>query len=139
MRPISLACQIAKVFKGFTLTRVLLTVLKDLDIKQFAVSGKSTEQAIIYLVHLALEASDKGNCSIRFFFADFKKGFDPIDHVILLSKLSKFEIHNCLLRRIASFLHERSQVKRIGTNFLARARYGAASLKARSLALYFLL
>ena len=51
------------------------------------------------------------------FFADFKKGFDLIDHVIFLSKLSKYEIHNCLIRWIASFLHERSQVTRIGTTF----------------------
>ncbi|PFX20773.1 putative RNA-directed DNA polymerase from transposon BS [Stylophora pistillata] len=88
IRPVSLTCQLAKVFEGFTLTRVLPTVLKDLDIKQLAVSGKSTEQAIIYLLHLALEALDKGNCSIRW---------------------------------IASFLHERSQVTRIGTTF-SRAR-----------------
>ena len=46
IRPISLTCQIAKVMKGFTLTRILPTILPQLDNKQFAV-GKSTEQAII--------------------------------------------------------------------------------------------
>ena len=88
IRPISLTCQIAKVLERFTLTRVLSTILPQLDKKQFAVTGKSTEQAIVYILHLALEALDKGNCSLRLFFADFSKGFDLIDHRILMEKLS---------------------------------------------------
>ena len=82
IRPISLTCQIAKVMEGFTLTRILPTILPQLDNKQFVVAGKSTEQAIVYILHLALEALDKGNCSLRLFFADFSKGFDLIDHRI---------------------------------------------------------
>ena len=104
IRPISLTCQIAKVMEGFTLTRILPTILPQLDNKQFAVAGKSTEQAIVYILHLALEALDKGNCSLRLFFADFSKGFDLIDHRILMEKLSKFNIHNSLLRWIGAFL-----------------------------------
>ena len=114
IRPISLTCQIAKVMEGFTLTRILPTILPQLDNKQFAVAGKSTEQAIVYILHLALEALDKGNCSLRLFFADFSKGFDLIDHRILMEKLSKFNIHNSLLRWIGAFLMERSQFVRIG-------------------------
>ena len=84
IRPISLTCQIAKVMEGFTLTRILPIILPQLDNKQFAVAGKSTEQAIVYILHLALEALDNGNCSLRLFFADFSKGFDLIDHRILM-------------------------------------------------------
>lgn len=116
IRPISLTCQIAKVMEGFTLTRILPTILPQLDNKQFAVAGKSTEQALVYIIHLALEALDKGNCSLRLFFADFCKGFDLIDHGILFEKLSKFNIHNSLLRWIGSFLLERSQFVRIGNS-----------------------
>jgi hypothetical protein len=116
VRPISLTCQIAKVMEGFTLTRILPTVLPQLDNKQFAVAGKSTEQAILYILHLALEALDKGNCSLRVFFADFCKGFDLIDHKILLAKLSKLDIHNSMLRWIGAFLLERSQCVRIGNS-----------------------
>jgi hypothetical protein len=54
IRPISLTCQIAKVMEGFTLTRILPTILPQLDNKQFAVSDKSTEQAIVYILHVAL-------------------------------------------------------------------------------------
>ena len=61
------------------------------------IPGKSTEQALVYLLHIALEALDKGNCSVRFLFADFPKGFDLIDHDILLQKL-------CNSRWVPSFL-----------------------------------
>ena len=104
IRPLSLTCQIAKILEGFTLNRILPTILPQLDNKQFAVAGKSPEQAVVYILYLALEALDRGSCSLRMFFADFCKGFDLIDHKILLTKLSKFNIHNSLLRWIGSFL-----------------------------------
>ena len=63
----------------------------------------------MYLLHLALEALDKGNCALRFFFADFKKGFDLIDHQILLRKLSGFGLHPSLVRWVGAFLQGRSQ------------------------------
>ena len=118
IRPISLTCQIANVMEGFTLTRMLPTILPQLDNKQFAVAWKSTEQAIIYV----LEALDKGNCSLRLFFADFSKEFDLIDHRILMEKLSTLNIHNSLLRWIGAFLFERSQFVRIG-NFTSTEQY----------------
>ena len=57
IRPISL-----------TLSRLAPAVLADLDAKQFASPGKSTEQAIAYILHLVLESLDRGNCSARLFF-----------------------------------------------------------------------
>ena len=85
-----------------------------MDCRQFAVAGHSTEQAIVYSLHLALEALDRGGCAIRFFFADFRKAFDLIDHHILIQKLSKFIIHAALLRWVAAFLQGRTQITRIG-------------------------
>ena len=38
-----------------------------------------------------------------------------IDYKTLLDKLSKFNLHSSLIRRIAAFLHGRSQFVRIGT------------------------
>ena len=78
--------------EGFTLNRILPTILPQLDNKQFAVAAKSTEQAIVYILHFALEVLDSGSCSLRLFFPDFCKGFDLIDHKILLTKLCKFNI-----------------------------------------------
>ena len=110
IRPVSLMCQVAKVMESFTLARLLPVLLDKLDLKQFALSGRSTTQALVYLLHLALEALDKGNCALCFFFADFKKGFDLIDHYrILLRKLSGFGLHPSLVRWVGAFLQCRSQ------------------------------
>ena len=71
LRPISLTCHITKIMEGFTLLRVLPGFTSRLDPKQIAVSGKSTQHALVYLLHIVLEALDRGN---SWFFADFKKG-----------------------------------------------------------------
>ena len=102
--------------EGFTLSRILPNIIPFLDPKQFAVAGKSTDHAIVYLLHLALEALDRGNCWIRFFFADFKKAFDMIDHKILMSKVASFNLHPCLVRWIAVFLEGRTQLVSIETS-----------------------
>ena len=75
IRPISLTCQISKVMEGLTLSRLAPSVLADLNAKQYATPGKSTEQAIAYILHLVLENLDHGNCSARLFFCGFPKGF----------------------------------------------------------------
>ena len=75
MRPISHTCQLAKVLEGFTLARVYPSIVGNLNRNQFAVAGKSTEQALVYLLHPALEALYRGGCYLRLFFGDFKKRF----------------------------------------------------------------
>ena len=77
-------------------------------------AGKSTEQALVYLLHLALEALDRGGCYLRLFFADFRNCFDLIDRLILMEKLStQYNLHCSLLRWVASFLQGRTKVKRV--------------------------
>ena len=115
IRPIALTCQLAKILEGFTLTRILPKILQKLDLNQFAVAGKSTTDALVYLLHWLLDGLDRGNCSGLFFFADFKKGFDLIDHKILLSKLRSFDLHPCLVRWITTFLEGRTQFVRISS------------------------
>ena len=105
----------AKMMEGSTLIRSLPADY--LDCKQFAAAGMSTQHAIVYVIHLVLEALESGSCSARLFFADFRKGFDLIDHTILLSKLNSCNLHPCLLRWIAAFLGGRSQSVRIGSDF----------------------
>ena len=72
IRPISVTCQIAKLMEGFTLTRIMPPFVNQLDNKQFSMTGKSTQQAIVYTLHLALEVVGKDGCAARFFFADFR-------------------------------------------------------------------
>ena len=66
-------------------------------------------RTLAYILDIILESLDKGGCLARLFFADFRKGFDLIDHQILLRKLAQFDLHNCLLRWVACFLQGRSQ------------------------------
>ena len=82
--------------EGFTLARVYPSIVGNLDRDQFAVAGKSTDQALVYLLHLALEALDRGGCYLRLFFADFKKGFDVIGHLILIKGEAFYTIQNPL-------------------------------------------
>ena len=64
-----------------------------------------------------IEALDRGGCYLRLFFADFKKGFDLVDHFILKEKLStQYNLHWSLLRWVASFLQGRAQVTRVGAS-----------------------
>ena len=88
MRPISLTCHLAKVLEGFALAGVYPSIVGNLNRNQFAVAGKSTEQALVYLLHPALQALYRGGCYLRLFLVILKKGFDLIDHVILMEKIS---------------------------------------------------
>lgn len=109
LRPISLTCQTAEVMEELALSRILPSVLDHMESKRFAVAEKSTEQALVYILHETFGALDKGNCSLRFFFADFCKSFDLIDHKIFLHKLFKFNLHCCLIGCVAGSLQGRSQ------------------------------
>ena len=46
IRPIFLTTQVAKIMEGFTLTRSLSGIYEDLDCKQFAAAGMSSQHAI---------------------------------------------------------------------------------------------
>ena len=59
------------------------------------------------------EAVDSGMASVRIFFADFSKGFDLIDHSILIQEPANLEVHPALLAWIAAFLTNRKQAVRI--------------------------
>ena len=71
--------------------------------------------ALIYLMHAIHEAIDSGNCSVRIFFADFTKGFDLIDHSVLLDELNSFNIDQTLFFWVRSFLTNRIQAVRVGS------------------------
>ena len=59
-------------------------------------------------------AFDSGEASAWTFFADFSKGFDLIDHSILMQELADLEVHPVLLSSIAASLTSRKQAVRIG-------------------------
>ena len=71
LRPISLTSQLAKAIKGFSLQLLMVQVHPKLDPWQFALACKSNTQALVYVLHILLEACNKGDCSARLFYSDF--------------------------------------------------------------------
>ena len=85
-----------------------------IDPRQFARAGHSTTDALIYLLQAIYEALDTGNCDARLFFADFSKGFDMIDHEVLVIELRYLSVHPVLINWTKAFLTNRTQAVRIG-------------------------
>ena len=102
--------------EGFSLDSLLSEISEQLDVKRFAVSGKSTTQALVYLLHLIHAGLDVGQCSARLFFADFRKGFDLVDHNIIVRELVNLNVHPVLIRWINSFFTNREQCVRINNS-----------------------
>ena len=109
LRPISLTSQIGKVMEGFTLDSLLSEVSVKLDTKQFSMPRKSTTQALVYILHLIYADLDIGHCYARLFFADFRKGFDLVDHNVIISELNNLNVHPTIVRWIKAFLTGREQ------------------------------
>ena len=113
LRPISLTSQISKILEGFTLESLMPQVIDQLDIKQFALPKKSTTHALVYVLHQILAALHSRHNSIRLFFADFMKGFDLVDHGIIIRDLENLNVHPVLVRWITAFLTNRQQCVKI--------------------------
>ena len=113
LRPISLTCTVAKVMEGFTCSRLLPQLDGKIDPRQYSRKGHSTTDALFYMLQAIHEAVESGEAVARIFFADFSKGFNLIDHTILMHELSKLKVHPALLSWIAAFLTNRQQAVRI--------------------------
>ena len=111
LRPISLTSPIATVLEGFSAEPLITSVFNKLDNEQFALPGRSTTQALIFLMHTILEIQDTCGRYIRIFFSDFSKGSDLVDNTILLSELNNLDVDPHLVRWIAAT--NRSQRVRI--------------------------
>ena len=88
----------------------------DMDPRQYARHGHSTTHALIYLIQAIHETVDSGNYSVWIFYADVKKGFDIIDHNILLNELNSLRIDQTLCFWIRAFLTNRTKAVRIGSS-----------------------
>ena len=100
--------------EGFTCTRLLPQLNEKIDPRQYARKGHSTTDALLYMLQAIYEAVDSGDFGARMFFADFSKGFDLIDHNILISVLNKLDISGIILKWISAFLVNRTQAVSVG-------------------------
>ena len=104
VRPISLTSQISNIMERFTINSFMPHVIDQHDPKQYALPNKSTTHALVYLLHHIFAALDSGHNSVRSFFADFRKGFDLVDHNVILNELANLNVHPVLTRWIKAFL-----------------------------------
>ena len=92
LRLVTLTSQISKIFEGFTLSPLFNEVIDKIDLKQFALPGRSTTHALVYLLHCILEALDNGHCCACILFTDFSKGLNLVDHSLLVSELRDLRV-----------------------------------------------
>ena len=83
--------------EGFARSRLDAQISDKLDPRQYGREGHSTTDTMLYLLHAIHEATDRGNCGTRVFFADCTKGFDLIDHNILLEALVCLDVNPVLI------------------------------------------
>ena len=84
--------------------------------RQYARKGHSTTDALLYMLQAIYEATDSGDAGARIFYADFSKGFDLIDHNILMTELQQLDVDEALFCWIRAFLTNGRQAVRIGGN-----------------------
>ena len=73
-RPISLTPIVSKVLESFIYKWLLQSILNKIDPLQFiSLKGSSTTMALLYLFQKWLEATDKGETSLRICLLDFSK------------------------------------------------------------------
>ena len=95
----------------FTGNKLLPQLHGKIDPRQFARRGHSTTDALLFMLQAIYEEVDCAHLGARVFFADFSKGFDLIDHNILMTELRKLEVDPALISWIAAFLTDREQAE----------------------------
>ena len=105
IRPISLTPIAAKVYESIIMKWVDETIEGEIDAKQFGgISGTSTTDVLVELVHMWYKATDKLNSYVRVVMLYFSKAFDLINHHLLLDKLQSYGLPAHILRWMATFL-----------------------------------
>ena len=117
LRPISLLPTVAKVLESF-IGRWLQSVLEpSFDEKQYGCRPhRSTTHALMAIINEWQSTLDRGG-AVRALLVDFKKAFDLVNHNLLLRKLLNKNVPHCLIKWFFSYLDQRSQRVRIGTDY----------------------
>ena len=83
-RPISLLCNVSKVFERLIYDKVISTVTKSITPRQFGFQkGTSTLHQLLLFFHQLITSKDE----IDVIYVDFRKAFDSVPHNELLMKL----------------------------------------------------
>ena len=117
LRPISLTSTLSKIAENIIIEYELKSkLLRKMDPKQFGfIPGSNTTLALISMIHTWLAALDGTGSTVRIALLDYRKAFDLVDHNLLVSKLSNFEIKPTVINWIADFLRGRTQRVKINS------------------------
>ena len=114
VRPISLTPVLAKHLESIIGKLILKSIKGKLDPNQFGgMKGLSTTHALIDMLHhwhTAVHDSE----SVRILFCDYSKGFDLVDHTILIENFAELGVPPVLLSWLHDFLSERQQRVKLG-------------------------
>jgi Reverse transcriptase (RNA-dependent DNA polymerase) len=112
-KPISVTPILSCIIEKIVVHRWLRPAIDfDLIADQFAFRPSvSTTCALIYFMHHIIRMLES-NAYVRCLLADFSKAFDQVDHAVLLKKLSRVPLLDCIFNWLMSFLTGRSHTIR---------------------------
>lgn len=116
-RPISVTPIMSRIIEKILVSRWLRPAIDSAMIAdQFAFRPTgSTTCALVYFMHHVTRLLESNNY-VRCLMIDFSKAFDRVNHEVLLTKLSKLPLPDCILNWFISFLSNRSHAtKCLGT------------------------
>ena len=94
MRPISLTSPVGKLYERHQNSLLLQQVGSSLDERHFSsVKGLLTTCVLVDLVNFLLSSTNDPNDIVRLCFYDLSKGFDRVDHNILIDIMRQFDVH----------------------------------------------
>ena len=115
LRPISLTPAPGKVLEKIIARELSDQTSTKLDNCQYGNSkGSSTTHYLIKLLNMAFVSTEEGKATTAVTI-DYSKAFDYIDHTILITKLINMGIKASLVKILMSFLTNRSQCTKIGS------------------------
>ena len=116
VRPISLTPVLAKHLESLIGNHILESIKDKLDRNQYGgMKGSSTTHALVDMLHhwhTAIHSSE----SVRILFCDYSKGFDLVDHTILMENFAELGVPPVLLAWLHDFLSERQQRVKLGSD-----------------------
>ena len=110
LRPISLSPTFSKVLEQFIVPLIMADISLALDLRQFGnIKGASTAHYLIHLVHSLLTDLEQAGKLFSMVMIDFRKGFDLVNHTILIKKMLEIGLRAEYTKWVSSFLSNRQQ------------------------------
>ena len=110
LRPISLTPTFGKVMEQFMVPLMTADIRQQVDKRQYGnIKGASTAHYLITFMHSLLSELETSGKLFSAVMYDFKKGFDLIDHTVLMQKALTMGLRPNFAQWLADFLRGRSQ------------------------------